>query len=678
VTAPRLAAPALAALAMLLGSTRPATAGQAAAPAAAPPRGGVTSSKPDLPQSVAPAIPPGAAPAAPGQGPGATGRFEKDGVVIDFSFAAQEGGGTPREGELADVRFKVTDAASGAPVRGLSPAVWLDVAGSLSGGAGGAMECKEKIALYLKGLVGIRPVVDLNSYFLLVLNQDPSISVIDPVVSMTGKTSLFATILLPRPGADWVTSPDEKRLYVSMPLMGHVAVIDAETFQLTSTIPAGDMPTRLALSQSGRLLVVGNDARASGTSGVTLVDLEAGKALATIATGAGHHEVALSADERQAFVTNRTAGTVSVIDVEKRAKVKDLPVGPTPISIGWSSLSQRVYVAEAKEGRIAVIDPVKGEVSGRIKARSGLGPMRFSEDGRWAFVVNSTEHVVHVVDASQDRKVHDVRLVGKPYQVTVTRAFAYVRLLDSEKVQMINLSSLGKSDQPIVNAFAAGERAPKAAGELSLADAITPAATDAAVFVNSPAEGLVYFYMEGMNAPMGNFSSYGHRTAAVTVIDRTVRELEPGVYGASVRVPSAARYDLAFLLDNPRILHCFSAEALENPALASSAATLRVEYLDTPQSVALGASLDLRFRILDGHGQPKTGAKDVAVTYYQPPGARRAQVLADHAGEGVYQARLALPAAGPWYLQVTAPSLGGKPDNIPFRSLVVTSAARKP
>ena len=414
------------------------------------------------PSGLSSGLPPAAtspAPAPAGAAPGSH-RLVKDGVVVEYAFRTPEGA-APQEGDQAELRFTITDAASGEPVRNLSPAVWMDVSGSLSGGAGGLVECKEKVALYLKGLVGIRPVIDLNSYFLLVLNQDPSIAVIDPVVGMTGKTSLFATILLPRPGADWVKSRDERRLFVSVPLTGQVGVVDTEAFRLSSMAPAGETPTRLALSPSGRTLWVGNDARKPERSGVTVLDAGTLQVLGSIPTGAGHHEIALTGDDRYAFVTNRAAGTVSVVDGTTYRKVKDLTVGPTPISVAWSSLSQKIYVAEAKEGRISVVDPATLEVTTRIKAKPGLGPVRFSEDGRWGFAVNSVEHVVHVVDASQDRLAHSVRVAGKPYQVTLTRAFAYVRLLDSQQVQMINLLSLGKAEAPIVTAFPAGERAPR-------------------------------------------------------------------------------------------------------------------------------------------------------------------------------------------------------------------------
>ncbi len=68
----------------------------------------------------------------------------------------------------------------------------MDVGANIQGQAGSAQkQCIEKIGLYLKGAVGIRPLVDLNGYYLLVMNKDNSIAVIDPMVSIAGRTSTW-------------------------------------------------------------------------------------------------------------------------------------------------------------------------------------------------------------------------------------------------------------------------------------------------------------------------------------------------------------------------------------------------------------------------------------------------------------------------------------------------------
>ena len=45
---------------------------------------------------------------------------------------------------------------------------------------------------------------------------------------------------------------------------------------------------------------------------------------------------------------------------------------------------------------------------------------------------------VYVIDAARDERMHEIDMPGQPFQVTTTRGFAYVRLLDSERVAMIN------------------------------------------------------------------------------------------------------------------------------------------------------------------------------------------------------------------------------------------------
>jgi len=604
---------------------------------------------------------------------GGASRVVRDGVLVDFTIQPSEGARSEGlvEGEYADVRFRMTDATSGRPVPGLKPAAWMDMSGVVGGKAGEQRACKDKVALYLQGSVGIRPMVDLNSYYLLVLNQDASVSVIDPVVSMTGSTSLFATVVLKRPAADWARGADQKRLYLSLPKAGEVAVVDAETFKVVGGIPAGEEPMRLVLQPDGRRLWVGDDARAAGKGGVTVIDTESSKVVATIPTGAGHHEIALAGD-RMAFVTNREAGTVTAIDARTLERVKDIPTGPLPIAVAYSTLSRSIYVADGKSGVVVVIDPERLEVVARIDTKPGLGPLRFTQDGRWGFVVNPSAKTVFVLDAAENRLLHSIPMEGQPYQVTFTRGFAYFRLLDSEQVKMVNLLSLGADRKPIVQGFGAGTGAPRLAGDLSAADSIAQAATEAAVFVVNPADSNTYFYMEGMNAPMGSFGGYGHAARAVAVVDRSLKEVEPGVYSGKVRVPVAGQYDVAFLLDNPRILHCFSTQARENPALRKDGRAMTAQFVDLPLRIRQGAPVTVRVKLLDATSRaPRTGLADVQVLFHATPGGPRGEVAAKEVGDGVYEARLVPERTGVHYLFIAVPSLNVKPNQLPYRGVVV-------
>jgi YVTN family beta-propeller protein len=607
----------------------------------------------------------------PADAPTDARRYVKEGVVVEFEARPAADASALMEDELAELRFSIREASTGRPMRGLAPGAWLDVAENLRNKDGAEQKsCKDKIALYLKGIVGIRPMADLNSYYVVVLNRDASLSIVDPKVSMVGRTSTLARVPLAGAGADLARSGDDRRIFVSMPAAGRVAAIEADTFKVAANVRAGPGATRLALQPDGRYLWVGNNAPAGERGSVTVIDADALKPLATIPVGRGHHEIALSSDSRWAFVSNRNDGTVTVIDVRTLAAVREIAVGGQPIALAYSALSRLLYVAEAQSGVLYAIHPDDFSTQARIALAPGLGPARFTPDGRWLLVLNTADDKVYVIDPSSNRVVHDIAVPGQPYQLAFTRAFAYVRSLGSERVSMINLASLGSGKQPTVQSFAAGARPPKAAGELAIADSIAPAAGDAGVLVVNPADNTTYFYMEGMNAAASNYQTQGAAARAVIVVDRSLREVEPGVYAARVRMPAAGKFDVAFSLDSPRMLHCFATQAAVNPRRAAARDGAQLEYLVESRRVDAGADVPIRFRIADATGrEPRKGLADVRVMVVLAPGRRRGEVTASEVGDGVYEARAAFTEPGAYYVYVASATLRKGFGELPFLTL---------
>lgn len=606
----------------------------------------------------------GAAWAGAGE-PAASGRLVRDGVAIDFEARPADGGTELVEEGMADIRFRITDAGNGRPLSGLVPGAWLDLAEERGGREGMARkDCKDRVALYLKGIVGVRPLVDLNGYYLLLLNQDPSITVVDPGVSVAGKTSTYGVVMLKRPPMDWARSPDGRRLFVSMPLAGQVAVVDARDFKVVKDVDAGAEPVRLALQPDGRYLWVGN------RDGVTVIDAVSLEPVLAAPTGAGHHEIAFSADSRRAFVSNREAGTVTVFDTATLARVADLPVGGQPISLAFSPLAGALYVADGREGRLTVIDGATLETRRTVPLARGLGPLRLTPDGRFALVLNTLESTATVLDTANDEVVHTLAVSAEPYQLAFTRAYAYIRGLASDRVTQVSLASLGKGREPVIQSFAAGAAPPKLAGDLPIADGMAPARTDAGLFVVNPVENTTYFYMEGMNAPMTGYPNRGHAARGALVIDRSLKETEPGVFSARVRLPAQGKLDVAFLLDQPRVMHCFAAEVKPNPGLESRHAGVRASILPAGGPVKAGSRVPVRVRITQGRdARPRTGLADVALRYFRAPAAPAREAAAREVEEGLYEAAIDLPEAGAYYLHVAAPSLGLRFGDQPFATL---------
>src|ERR1700724_3128255 len=129
---------------------------------------------------------------APATDPGRRGvasdpnRTVDQGIAVDFEaqpLAPASGGGAAaaglREGDAARFRFRISDSRTGKPLPGLYPAAWVDAAGAAPWIEGDPNECRHKIEGFVGGGLFAKPEIDLNSYYVLALNDDASISVFD-------------------------------------------------------------------------------------------------------------------------------------------------------------------------------------------------------------------------------------------------------------------------------------------------------------------------------------------------------------------------------------------------------------------------------------------------------------------------------------------------------------------
>jgi YVTN family beta-propeller protein len=592
--------------------------------------------------------------------------YNGEGISIEFSVEPMSSDKRDTKellaGTEATVRFKIVEATGRKAISNVRPAAWIhrrELAQTPN-----ATECREKVQQFLQPNFSRRPTIDLNSYFVLALNHEPNISVIDPL-SGFGGSKLYTLVPLDSSGEDWVMSADKKRLYVSMPLVNRVAVIDLATWKVIANIDAGIKPMRIALQHDGRYLWVGNDAPTEKDDGVTVVDTETLKVAARIKTGLGHHEIAFADDDSLAFVTNKQDGTLSVVDVRKLAKTRDVKVGPLPTAVVMSSLSKSVYVANEGDGTIVALDGLRFEILAHMKGQPGLRAIRIPPDGRFGFAVNSITNAVYIFDLSSNRLVHTVPVGPGADQITFTRQFAYVHSAGSEFVTMIKTSELGK--EASLSRFPAGQKAPKDSPASSLADVIVPGPEDGSVLVANPADKMIYFYTEGMAAPMGSFQNYRRDPKALLILDNGLREAVSGVYTTTVRLTEAGHYDVAFLLDSPRVVNCFDFTVVENPGLVQERlAAIKVVPLMKDTNLRVGERYSLRFKVIDTNSnQPQMNLEDMGVLVFLAPGIWQQREAAIAAGDGVYEMSFVPPQPGVYYVFFQSPSLGIRYNQLP-------------
>jgi len=582
-------------------------------------------------------------------------RVVAGGIALELAVEpVSPGGGTaaePREGD-AVVRFRLSDAATGTPLAGVSPAAWMDL---LRGGESAGGNCTSRVKEILSESLFNRPAVDLNVYYVLALNQDATLTVVDPLFGFGG-TKLLALVELDSPGEDWALSADRSRLFVSMPESNRLAVVDTASWKKVASLEVGTRPGRVALQPDGAYLWVALDG--PDGAGVAAVDTRSLKVAAGIPTGRGRHDLAVSDDNRFVFVTNRDAATVSVIDVAKLAKARDAETGPLPASVAFSTQARAAYVTSEEGGTItAVPAPGKGAGQGaRIALETGLGAIRFAPGGRLAFVLNPQRNRLYVLDAASNRIVQKADAEGGPDQVTFTQELAYLRQRNSDSVLMVPLKEIGKEGAPVPAVdFTGGQNPLGKISRPSPADSIVGAPGATAVLVANPADGAIYYYQEGMAAPMGSFTNYGRQPRAVLVVDRSLRERQPGSYETVARL-QAGRYRVALFLDSPRTVHCFELSVAEDPVLAVQRLReqpVKVEPRILDRELTAGQTTRLGFRLTDPvTGKPEEGLTDVNVLVYLASGTWHRRQWARGLGDGLYEVDFAPPAGGTYQVSV--------------------------
>lgn len=592
-------------------------------------------------------------------------------TAVHAAFSADEA----REWEELEVRVRLTDPATGAPVTGAAPMAWVDVRRERDPTA--LDQCRQRVGGLAEATQHLRhgelnvtrPVDDLNGHYVVALARGGTLVVIDPEKGF-GRTQMLTAVPLGGEGAGWAATPGDHHVVVALPERGEVAAVNTHTWRVEARISAGERPTGVHLHPDGRTLWVTDDA-----GRITTIDAERLEATGTMQVPAGPHALAFSTDGRRAFVASRAAGTVTVLDAVTLARVGTARTGPAPVDVAWSARRSVALVADEEAGTLTALTP-DGAVAGRTELAPGLSAVRVphapaqhgghtghggyapAPDGRHAFVVNPRAGTLQVLDLDDGRVIRTLSGAPEPDQVAFTATFAYVRAAGTPAIAMIPLADPTAGAVGPHDYFPAGGAPPGSIERDRLGDLLVPQpGMHDALYAVNPAERMVYsyHYMEGMPVPHGGLTTYGFTPRSARVVSRRVRETEPGVYAATVRLERAGEYDLVFRVSEPLVLGCFPFTVARDPSRTS------------PRDLAISAETDgplrsgpraLRFRVRRAEGGAAvTGIADLRVALAATDGWS-ARAPAAEVEPGVYEAAFDLPAPGMYFASFEAPSRG--------------------
>jgi DNA-binding beta-propeller fold protein YncE len=165
---------------------------------------------------------------------------------------------------------------------------------------------------------------------------------------------------------------DGRLALVSCEFAGRMIVVDLVRERVVKTIDlrSGAMPQDVKLSPDGRTFYVAD--MASG--GVWLIDAHAMRKERFQPTGAGAHGLYPSRDSKVLYVSNRAAGTISLISFRTRRPFRTwrIPGGGSPDMGGVSADGRVLWLSGRFNSEVYAISTATGRLLHRIPV--GQGP----------------------------------------------------------------------------------------------------------------------------------------------------------------------------------------------------------------------------------------------------------------------------------------------------------------
>ena len=223
---------------------------------------------------------------------------------------------------------------------------------------------------------------------------------------------------------------------------GHaIAVVDLAGRKKTGEIDLGrhHRPHGIERGRSGRLYVT-----CDFPPSLLVVDqsVDAAEVVSRIAlTQQLPHMVAVTPDERTAYVANSGSGTVSVVSLGLGRETKTIAIGGVPMGLALSADGRRLFAANRTGDEVVAIDTGTAEVVGRAAVPGNPAQVRPTPDGRHLLVSLIEAGDVAVVDTGTLRVVHRFHAGGHAEGLTIDPAgrSGYVSAGDDDTVVRFTL-----------------------------------------------------------------------------------------------------------------------------------------------------------------------------------------------------------------------------------------------
>jgi YVTN family beta-propeller protein len=209
-------------------------------------------------------------------------------------------------------------------------------------------------------------------------------------------------------------SPDGKWFVAASIRLDRIDIYDAKTFQLVHRLPAATMPSHIAFARDSSVVFV----TLQGTGRLTAIDLASGRDLWTVPVGPS-----------PAGVITRPSGTLLVgimgsdhideIDPRDGSVIRKVQTGNGAHNFLASPDGKTLYVTNRVAGTISVLDASTLEVTSTLTAPGGPDDMALSPDGRELWVTGRWHAAIDVIELASGALKATIPVGRSPHGIFV-------------------------------------------------------------------------------------------------------------------------------------------------------------------------------------------------------------------------------------------------------------------
>jgi DNA-binding beta-propeller fold protein YncE len=209
-------------------------------------------------------------------------------------------------------------------------------------------------------------------------------------------------------------SPDAKWFVAASIRLDRIDIYDASTYQLVHRLPAATMPSHIAFSHDSKTAFV----TLQGTDGLISIDLASGKVNWTVPVGPTPAGI-ISRPDGTLLVGIMGANYIVQVDPTNGNIVGKVTTGTGAHNFLYSQDGKTLYVTNRIAGTISVLDADSLEIKNTLQAPGGPDDMAMSPDGHQLWATGRWRAWVDVIDLASGALKANVPVGRSPHGIFV-------------------------------------------------------------------------------------------------------------------------------------------------------------------------------------------------------------------------------------------------------------------